>query len=146
MKLSASYNLLRASLMTRSTAASGSSFRMANATFARGGREAKHGKGGHGLFQYFGMSGCRGRGSAGGSRPFDFHRCDFVFQVHDDALGGFQPDAFHGLEQLVIAGTDDVDQFCRCEGGENHACRVAPMPDTLMSSRKRARSWRVEKP
>ena len=72
------------------------------------------------------MSGCRGRGSAGGCRPFDFHRCDFVFQVHDDALGGFQPDAFHGLEQLVIAGTDDVDQFCRCEGGENHACRVAP--------------------
>ena len=36
MKLSASYNLLRASLMTRSTAASGSSFRMANATFCEG--------------------------------------------------------------------------------------------------------------
>ena len=38
---------------------------MANATFCEGWLEAQHGKGGHGLFQYFGMSGCRGRGSAG---------------------------------------------------------------------------------
>ena len=73
--------------------------------FLRCGRqEAQHGKGGYRLVVHLPV-GSRKRQALRrtGLRTYAF---DFIFQVHNDALGSLQADAFHALKQAGILRAD----------------------------------------
>lgn len=68
--------------------------------------EAEHDEGGKSFFASLVCRRVDGECGPVGGECLELGRGNFVFEVYDYALGGFEPDAFDGFEFGMVAGGD----------------------------------------